>query len=171
MHEHDTYMRLALDLARVARHEGEVPVGAVVVIDGAVAGTGRNASVGALDATAHAEVLAIREAGRATGNYRLVGATLYCTVEPCLMCLGAAVHARVERVVYGAPDLRTGGVAKLDALRAAGAEFNHRFDVLGGVLATEAADLIQAFFRERRIAGVGTPAALEVSGGEVPKWS
>ena len=143
-------MRRALDLAREARLRGEVPVGALVVLDGAVVGAGHNATVAWSDPTAHAEMVALRRAGRAVGNHRLTGATLYSTVEPCLMCLGAAVHARVGRVVFGAPDAKAGGVARFEALTAAGADFNHRFEVVGGVLSEEASELLLEFFRERR---------------------
>ncbi len=153
MNDDQRLMRLALELARRARDEGEVPVGAIVAFDGTVVGRGHNRSVSLLDPTAHAEVLALREAAAAVGNYRLVGATLYCTVEPCLMCLGAVMHARVGRVVYGAPDRRVGAVARLEALRGIGAHFNHRFETTAGVLADEASGLLLDFFRERRPTG------------------
>jgi len=143
-------MRLALEQAYTARKEGEVPVGAVVVLNGEVAGKGRNGSVVRSDPTAHAEVIAIREASSRVGNYRLEGATLYCTVEPCLMCLGAAMHSRIRRIVYGAPDSKVRATMRLEAMRSAGAMFNHRFETLGGVLADEASALILDFFRERR---------------------
>ena len=102
------FMQLALSLAREARGAGEVPVGTVVVVDGAVTGRGRNASIALCDPTAHAEIIAIRDAASRLGNYRQVGATLYCTVEPCLMCLGAMLHARIGRLVFGAADSRVG---------------------------------------------------------------
>jgi tRNA(adenine34) deaminase len=170
----ERFMRLALAEAEAARLTGEVPVGAVVVLGDEVVGRGHNASVARCDATAHAEILALRDAGRAVGNYRLTGAVLYSTVEPCLMCLGAAIHARIGRVVYGAPDSKAGGVARLEAVRAAGADFNHRFVAAGGVLAGDAAALVLAFFRERRAAGRVSDAdveGLEDRFGEVPKWS
>src|SRR5262245_11914042 len=106
MEEHRAYMQLALEEALLARVAGEVPVGAVVVVDGEVVGKGHNASLAMSDPTAHAEVLALRAAAKRMRNFRLVGATLYCTVEPCLMCLGTAMHARVARVVYGASDFK-----------------------------------------------------------------
>ena len=153
MTDHEQYMRLALELARQAREAGEVPAGAVVTIDGRVVGRGHNGSVSLTDPTAHAEVLALRDAAAHLGNYRLVGCTLYCTVEPCLMCLGAAMHARIEQVVYGAPDSKVGGIRRLAALREAGASFNHRFETVGGVLADEASELLLDFFREKRTDG------------------
>ncbi len=143
-------MRLALEQAGLARDAGEVPVGAVVVLEGAVVGRGHNASVSRLDPTAHAEVLAMRDAARRLGNYRLVGAKLYCTVEPCLMCLGAAMLARVTQVVYGAPDPKVGAASHLERMWDAGAGFNHRIETIGGVLAEPAASLLQEFFKERR---------------------
>ena len=167
------FMRLALVEATAARRAGEVPVGALVVIGDDVVGRGHNASVARCDATAHAEVLAMRDAGHRLGNYRLSGAVLYSTVEPCLMCLGAAVHARIARVVYGAADAKAGGIARLEAVRAAGADFNHRFATTGGVLAGEAAALLLDFFRERRAAGRMSEEddGLDQGCGEVPKWS
>ena len=153
MHEHERFMHVALDEAVLARAAGEVPVGAIVVLDGRIVGRGHNASLALTDPTAHAEVLALRDAARTVGNYRLVGSTLYCTVEPCLMCLGSAMHARVSRLVFGASDLKVGAVGRLAALEQLGADFNHRFEALGGVLAEKAADLLLEFFRERRIAG------------------
>ncbi len=165
-------MQLALDEAQRARAAGEVPVGAIVVADGRVVGRGCNAVVARTDPAAHAEVLAMRDAASRLGNYRLVGASLYCTVEPCLMCLGTAMHARISRVVYGAPDLKVGAIGRLEALRASGADFNHRFEVVGGVLAEEAAELLLDFFRERRAAArAAAPGDLEGECGEVPKWS
>jgi tRNA(adenine34) deaminase len=148
--EDERFMRIALEQAIEARSEGEVPVGAVVVLEGEIVGKGRNGSVALSDPTAHAEIRAIRDASARVGNYRLVGATLYCTVEPCLMCLGAAIHSRIRRIVYGAPDSRVRATLILEQMRAAGASFNHRFQTDGGVLADEAASLILEFFRERR---------------------
>jgi tRNA(adenine34) deaminase len=141
-------MRLALAQAELARAAGEVPVGAVVVLDGAVVGRGYNHPLGASDPTAHAEVLALREAGRACGNYRLTGGTLYVTVEPCLMCVGAIVHARLARVVYGVPDPKGGAVRSV--LEVSRLALNHRFEAVEGVLADECRQLLQDFFRERR---------------------
>jgi tRNA(adenine34) deaminase len=139
----------ALVLARAGERLGEVPVGAVLVIDGVIAGRGSNAPIAQHDPTAHAEILAIREAAAKIGNYRLEGATLYCTLEPCVMCAGALVHARVQRVVFGARDLRFGGVrskfqvADSDVL-------NHRLQVEEGVLAVECVTLLRDFFEARR---------------------
>ena len=142
-------MREALALADEAARGGEVPIGAVVVLDGAIVGRGRNAPIGAHDPTAHAEILAIREAARATGNYRLTGATLYVTVEPCFMCVGALVHARVGTLVYGAPEPKTGAVhSTTQGLEAAGA--GGRVVVRSGVLAAECRDRLRAFFAARR---------------------
>ncbi|NIM02043.1 MAG: tRNA-specific adenosine deaminase [Acidobacteria bacterium] len=143
-------MRLALDLAGRAGTLGEVPVGALVVVDGEVAGRGFNHPIGSCDPTAHAEIAALREASRKLSNYRLGGATLYTTVEPCIMCLGAALHARVGRLVFGAPDPKVGAVAELERLRGSGAMFNHRLDWLGGVLAAESSALLRGFFEQRR---------------------
>ena len=141
-------MREALALARRARDSGEVPVGAAVVQDGVVIGSGWNRPIGSVDPTAHAEVLALRHAARTVGNYRLPGAILYVTVEPCLMCVGALVHARVETVVYGASDPKGGAVRSL--LDPATLPLNHRFEVIEGVLAEESRELLQEFFRSRR---------------------
>ena len=150
MLEEDRFMREALQEARLARAAGEVPVGAVVVLDGRIVGRGHNASLAHHDPSGHAEVLAMRDAASRLRNYRLVGATLYCTVEPCLMCLGTAIHARVSRLVFGASDFKVGAVGRLEALRALGAEFNHRVLAQGGVLAEDASELLLEFFRERR---------------------
>ena len=163
--EHRRYMRLALAEAERAARLGEVPVGAVLVLGGEVLGRGANAPILSSDPTAHAEILALREAAARLRNYRLSGATLYCSVEPCLMCVGAALHARVSKVVYGAADPKIGATEALESLRRGGAGFNHRFDVIPGVLAEEAAAQLTAFFRERRSRG-----AAESVNGEVPKW-
>jgi len=155
---HEALMHLALEEAACAREEGEVPVGAVIVLDGAVVGRGHNESVARNDPTAHAEVLALREAAARVGTYRLVGTTLYCTVEPCLMCLGAALHARVARVVYGASDPRLGAVSRLRSLWSSGAGLNHRFEAVGGVLEGPCASHLLEFFRERRVKPDGATA-------------
>jgi len=132
-----------------AERGGEVPVGAVLVIDGRVMGRGRNSPISRSDPTAHAEVLALREAAAATGNYRLEGATMYTTLEPCVMCAGALVAARVSRLVFGARDLRFGGVRSKFQL--ADAEvLNHRVEIVEGVLGAECAELMQRFFNSRR---------------------
>ena len=143
------FMRAALALAAIGRDRGEVPVGAVVVIDGAVAGEGFNQPIGTHDPTAHAEIVALRAAAARLGNYRLTGAALYVTIEPCQMCVGAMVHARVARLVYGALEPKAGAIES--AMRAhEHPSLNHRIEVTGGVLAGESRDLIQAFFQGRR---------------------
>lgn len=145
----ERFLRVALDLASQAQRAGEVPVGAVLVIGERIVGRGRNAPIEACDPTAHAEMQAIREAARAAGNYRLPGSTLYVTLEPCVMCAGALVQARVERLVFGARDLRFGGVRS--KFRLADSDLlNHRVEVVEGVLAAECTRLIQQFFEERR---------------------
>jgi tRNA(adenine34) deaminase len=141
-------MRRALAEAHRAREAGEVPVGAVVVAGGLVVGKGFNRPIGAQDPTAHAEIVALGAAGQALGNYRLSGTTLYVTVEPCLMCVGAIVHARVGTVVYGVPDPKGGAVRSLLDVNAL--PLNHRFEVVEGVLAEECRELLQEFFREKR---------------------
>jgi tRNA(adenine34) deaminase len=142
-------MREALDEAQRSFDAGEVPVGAVVVIGGQIVGRAHNAPLALSDPTAHAEVLALRVAGAKIGNYRLTGATLYATIEPCVMCCGAALNARVARVVYGAPDVKAGGVASLYRLLD-DTRLNHRAVALGGVLAEESAALLRRFFDTRR---------------------
>ena len=142
-------MRMALDLAREAEAAGEVPVGAVVVMAGDVTGRGRNSPIERSDPTAHAEILALREACAAAGNYRLEDATLYTTLEPCVMCAGALVAARISKVVFGARDLRFGGVRS--KFRLADADvLNHRLVIEEGVLGVECAELMLRFFAERR---------------------
>jgi len=142
-------MRRALSLAQRARDEGEVPVGALVVLDGKVIGEGWNRPIGASDATSHAETEAIRAACRELHNYRLVGATLYVTLEPCAMCIGAIFHARIARVVFGAPDPKTGAAGSTINLFAE-ARLNHHATVEGGVLAQESGELLRTFFASRR---------------------
>ena len=143
------YMALALAEARRAEDEGEVPVGAVVVMDGRVMGRGRNRVIAASDPTAHAEILALREAAAASGNYRLTGAALYATLEPCAMCCGAAVNARVARVIYGAADPKAGAAESLYRLLE-DARLNHRAAVSAGVLKQECGVLLSRFFQKRR---------------------
>lgn len=143
------FMRRALTEAGEARAAGEVPVGAVVVVGGSVVGTGQNRSVRDSDPSAHAEIVALRAAGRAQANYRLNEATLYVTLEPCPMCVGALAQARVSRLVFGAYDPKAGAVGSCIDLSDSKA-LNHRFEILGGVLADECADLLQQFFAERR---------------------
>ncbi|MDX1981961.1 MAG: tRNA adenosine(34) deaminase TadA [Bryobacteraceae bacterium] len=145
----ERFMRMALDLARRAESEGEVPVGAVLVRDGEVIGKGWNSPVSRHDPTAHAEILAMREAAAREGNYRLEGTTLYVTLEPCVMCAGALVTARVSRLVFGARDLRFGGVRSKFAL-ADSDLLNHRVTVVEGVAAAECLELLKAFFASRR---------------------
>jgi tRNA(adenine34) deaminase len=146
---HETFMREALDQARRAAESGEVPVGAVVVVDGEVVGAGFNQPIGSHDPTAHAEIVAIRAAASRVGNYRLTGSTLYVTVEPCLMCVGAMVHARVGTLVFGALEPKSGAIES--AVRAHESPgLNHAFDVVPGVLADDCREVIQQFFRERR---------------------
>lgn len=143
------WMERALDLARVAEQDGEVPVGAVIVLDDAIIGEGRNRMIGSNDPSAHAEIDALRDAGRRAANYRFPGATLYVTLEPCVMCAGALVHARLARVVYAATDPKTGAAGSMfDTLLSD--RHNHRIDVLGGVLAEQASEMLSAFFRARR---------------------
>ncbi len=146
---HETMMRAALDEARRALAAGEVPVGAVVSLDGAIVGRGFNHPIGSHDPTAHAEIAAIRDAARALGNYRLSGATLYVTVEPCLMCVGALVHARIALLVYGAEEPKSGAIVSASAAHESPG-LNHRFEILGGVLEDDCRALIQQFFRDRR---------------------
>jgi len=142
-------MRDALDEARKAWDVGEVPVGAVVVVEARVVGRGFNQPISADDPTAHAEIVALRDAARAVGNYRLTGCRLYVTVEPCLMCAGALVHARVGTLVYGAPEPKAGAI--VSAFRAYDhPALNHRVEVVAGVLESECRELVQRFFRERR---------------------
>ena len=145
------FMRLALEQAQHAWTLGEVPVGAVVVKDGAVIATGFNQPIGKHDPTAHAEVMALRAAAEKLGNYRLPGCELYVTLEPCAMCSGAMMHARLARVVYGALDPKTGVCGSVLNLFAQ-EQLNHHTEVLGGVLADEASAMLRAFFAERRSA-------------------
>jgi tRNA(adenine34) deaminase len=145
----ERFMRAALHLAQAAGRSGEVPVGAVVVSGDVVIGEGFNQPIGAHDPTAHAEIVAIRDAGRRLGNYRLTGSTMYVTIEPCQMCVGALVHARVARVVYGAREPKAGAIES--AMHAhEHASLNHRIEAAGGVLEAECRAMIQGFFEERR---------------------
>jgi tRNA(adenine34) deaminase len=144
----EEFMREALRLAGEARGE-EAPVGAVVAIGGEIAGRGWNSPIARVDPTAHAEILALREAAARTGNYRLTGATLYCTLEPCVMCAGALVAARIRRLVFGARDLRFGGVRSKFQL-ADSDKLNHRVEIVEGILAVECVELLREFFAARR---------------------
>ena len=145
------WMQQALTLARQAANDGEVPVGAVLVdgAEGLLLGQGRNGPIGRCDPTAHAEILALREAAAKMGNYRLPGAVLYVTLEPCMMCVGALVHARIERLVFGALEPRTGAVVSREQGLASSAH-NHRVAVTAGVMQEDCTALLQEFFRERR---------------------
>ena len=143
------YMERALALAEAAGRQGEVPVGAIIVRDGEVLGEGWNRPIGEADPTAHAEVVALRAAASKLGNYRLTGATLYVTLEPCAMCSGAIIHARLARVVFGAFDPRTGAAGSvLEVLNTT--RLNHRVEITGGVLQAATAAQLQQFFRARR---------------------
>lgn len=143
------FMTRALELARAAAARGEVPVGALLVRGDEVLGEGANCPIGTHDPTAHAEIQALRAAGARVGDYRLAGTTLYVTLEPCIMCASALVHARVSRVVFGAWDPKAGAAGSLtDVFNIAG--LNHRVDVFGGVLAEECGTLLSGFFRQRR---------------------
>lgn len=145
----EKWMREALLLARQAETVGEVPVGAVLVKDGILLGSGWNQPIGAHDPTAHAEVMALRAAAGSIGNYRLTGTTLYVTLEPCAMCAGAMVHARVARLVYGAADPKTGAAGSVFDLTGTD-KLNHRLEVEGGVLAEECGGLLREFFSRKR---------------------
>jgi tRNA(adenine34) deaminase len=147
--DHETFMRLALELAQEAAAEGEVPVGAVVVLDGEVIGRGRNARERLQDPLAHAEMTAIAEAAQTIGSWRLEGTALYATVEPCPMCAGAIVNARIPLVVYGCDDPKAGAARTLFHLLDDD-RLNHRCEILPGVLAREAADLLRSFFQRLR---------------------
>jgi tRNA(adenine34) deaminase len=148
--DHDArFMRAALDEARAAALHGEVPVGAVVVINDEIVARAGNRTVGDCDPTAHAEVIALREASRRIGNYRLAGAALYVTIEPCAMCAGAMIQARIARLVYGAPDAKGGAVHSCFAVLDH-SQLNHRVAVTAGVLAQEAAAALKDFFAARR---------------------
>lgn len=158
----ERWMRRALELARRAEGEDEVPVGAVVVRKGEMLGQGWNRTIALTDPTAHAEILALREAGRRCGNYRLPGCVLYVTLEPCCMCVGAIIHARLGRVVYGASDPKTGAAGgRFDLLT--DPRHNHRVEVTGGCLADACGPVLQKFFQSRR--GRMAPNGAEPSGG------
>jgi len=146
------WMRACLREAAAAQEAGEVPIGAVLVVDGAIVARGRNQPIAAHDPSAHAEIVALRAAGAALGNYRITGGELYVTVEPCLMCVGAIVQARLRRVVFGCRDPKGGALGGRFDVTAAG-HLNHRFAVTGGVLAAEAQAMLQRFFQARRRGG------------------
>lgn len=145
----EDFMREALIEAEAACKDGEVPVGAIIVLEGRVIARGRNGMIGANDPTAHAEIVALRNAASTIGNYRLTGSTMYSTIEPCAMCAGALVHARVERLVFGANDPKAGAVETHFGI--CNAEFlNHQVSVEGGILEGECRRVLQSFFRDRR---------------------
>jgi tRNA(adenine34) deaminase len=146
------FMRAALDLAFKAQELGEVPVGAVIVRNDEIIGRGYNRSIIAMDPTAHAEVVALRDAAQNLGNYRLLDCTLFVTLEPCVMCIGALFHARIKRLVYAAADPKTGVCGSLLNLPAE-TRLNHHLEVIGGVLATEAGSLLRQFFISKRNSG------------------
>jgi tRNA(adenine34) deaminase len=151
MSAHDAaFMRVALEQAADSAKAGEIPVGAVVVVSGEIIATGQNRSIRDSDPSAHAEVVALRAAGSTLSNYRLTDAALYVTLEPCAMCIGAIVQARVARVVFGAYDAKAGAAGSVIDLSDSPA-FNHRFEVLGGVLAEECGAVLKEFFSERRL--------------------
>ena len=149
-HLDDEYMDLALAEARKAGAAGEVPVGAIIVADGAVIGRGFNQPISLHDPTAHAEILAMREAARSAGNYRLAGASLYCTIEPCAMCAGAMIHARIARLVFGTPDPKAGAAGSIYNI-VTDPRLNHRIEVVFGIRDTECASLLHEFFAARRM--------------------
>ena len=155
---HVAHMRRALELAQQAASDGEVPVGAVVVLNGEVVGEGHNRPISTSDPTAHAEIVAMRNASTRVQNYRLSGATLVVTVEPCLMCVGAMVHARIGTVVYGAPEPRTGALGSAIAAHDTPG-LNHRLAVVSGVLEAECRQAMRDFFRVRR--GMGDQAGAD----------
>ncbi len=142
-------MREALRLADEARRAGEVPVGAVVAVGDEIVGRGFNQPIGSHDPTAHAEIVALRDAARATGNYRLTGATLYVTIEPCVMCVGAMVHARIATLVFGTTEPKAGAIESTQRAHEHPA-LNHRLGIVSGVLAGECREVMRSFFRERR---------------------
>lgn len=152
------FMRSALELAGLAQEAGEVPVGAVVVKNGVIIGRGYNRPISTADPTAHAEVVALRDAARHLGNYRLADCTLYVTLEPCAMCVGAIFHARIARLVYGAADPKTGACGSVINLPAE-MRLNHHTQVTGSVLAEEGMLRLKRFFAERRKAGAGAESS------------
>ncbi|MDP1657950.1 MAG: tRNA adenosine(34) deaminase TadA [Methylotenera sp.] len=151
----ESYMQLALQLAGLAAQAGEVPVGAIVVKDGIIIGRGSNSPIGMHDPTAHAEIAAMRNAAQHLGNYRLVGCTLYVTLEPCAMCTGAVQHARIAKLVYGAGDPKTGACGSVVNLMA-DPKLNHHTEVIGGVLAEKCGAILSTFFKQRRKNKVAT---------------
>ena len=151
-----SFMQMAIALAKKAAEQGEVPVGAVMVKDGQIIGTGSNAPIDRQDPTAHAEIIAMREAAQRIGNYRLIDCTLYVTLEPCAMCTGAMQHARISRIVYGASDAKTGACGSVVNLMAE-TKLNHHTVVEGGLLAYDCGQLLSTFFKARRKKNSCTP--------------
>ncbi|MBI9075396.1 MAG: tRNA adenosine(34) deaminase TadA [Desulfatibacillum sp.] len=150
MEEHSKFMQMALDEAKAAWDEDEVPVGAVLVLpDQDMVIRARNQTITLNDATAHAEILALRKAGKAIGNYRILNSVLYCTVEPCIMCMGAVIHARVAKVVYGAPDLKWGACGSLYDF-SSDAGLNHHPEIVSGICEDACRTMMQDFFRHKR---------------------
>jgi len=147
---HEQYMQIAIELAKKAASHGEVPVGAIVVKDGNIIGRGSNAPISLSDPSAHAEMLAIREAAITLGNYRLIDCILYVTLEPCAMCAGAIQHARLSNLIYGASDPKTGACGSVINLMAE-PRLNHHTEVIGGVLPVECGEILSNFFKQRRI--------------------
>lgn len=160
------YMRLALEQAQIARDQGEVPVGAIVVKDGVVIGRGYNQPIGRHDPTAHAEIVALRQAAAHLGNYRLPDCELYVTLEPCVMCSGAMMHARVARIVYGAPDPKTGACGSVVNLFEQ-EKLNHHAHTVGGVLADDCAAMLRSFFAARRAAAAEARKAANANAASV----
>ncbi len=146
---HEFFMGLAIEEARWAARQGEVPVGAVLVLDGEIIGRGYNSPIGTVDPTAHAEILALREGAKRIGNYRLKDASLYVTIEPCAMCAGALVHARLARLIYGAAETRAGGIESVFQI-CSNSSLNHQVRIVSGVREAECRELMQAFFKARR---------------------
>lgn len=147
--DHQSFMQRALQLAQTAAEQGEVPIGAVVVYRNRVVGEGYNQTITTLDPSAHAEMVAIRQAAQELGNYRLVDCTVYVTIEPCSMCAGLLVHSRIDRLVFGATEPKAGAICSASQVSEQ-AHFNHQFEVISGVLADECSAIMSRFFRERR---------------------
>ncbi len=155
-----SFMRMAMDKAALAYRNVEVPVGAVVVYESRIIAEGFNSVIGLSDPTAHAEIIALKKAGEKIGNYRLLDAELFVTLEPCLMCYSAMVHARIKRVIYGAADKKTGyySTGSFDLISSI---YNHKIERVSGILETESSDLLKKFFKERRDAGAAERGGLE----------
>ncbi len=161
--EDEGFMRIALEEAGMAREEGEVPIGAVLVSEGKVIGRGRNQPIALSDPTAHAEIQALRDGGMRVGNYRFPISTLYVTLEPCVMCAGAMLQARVGRLVFGIEDPKGGAVSSLFSLLE-DSRLNHRVEVISGLLGDECRELLQSFFRERRKSNFATEGTENTEG-------